>query len=684
MIKKLVLIILVLIQVAPLNVYARERTSGSQIIDRDGEFRFSPPLYEASRVINHDLSGLEDIFIDAYDYIFVARTGDFDAEVVIFDPSETFVKTIGNDVLRSASGVFVTNTAQGRLIYVVDRIARLIYVFNEDNEVLRTIERPTSALFGSSAPFEPRRVVVDQQGIIYIISEGSINGIIKVHYDGEFIGYFGAGMTANNWLRRLQRTLFSEEIMSNFIRNTPTSMRHIAIDSRGIVYATTRGETDEALKKINIAGINLFDNIFPVGFYEDANVNLGDVTVDAMGNIFTYSETSGRIYIIDSEGRIIGSFGKSTSLPSELGITTQPIGIAVNSNQAIFIADRGDGWVVIFEPTPLMELIFTGIAYYNAGLYLEGEPIWREVLAMNSAVAIAHDAIGMSRLAENDYEGALAYFRLSNNRILYSNAFWELRQNIIIAYGAPVLVGLIGFGALKNILKRIDKKTNCFAFYKNFKTRIKQSCIITELRDVLRVLRHPADIFYEIRAKNSVSIISVMIIFISSLLLLVGGVYLSGFIFNEVNTQSVRFFSPIQQGVNYIVVVCLFIISNFLITSIREGLGKFIQIVKGVSLCLIPIIILHIPFLILSNLLTLQEIFILDLINFVMIIWCIILVVIMVIEVHQYELKEAIVSLLLTVFTMIVLFVVSVVIYMLLIEMINFIRLIFQEVLSGV
>lgn len=657
-------------------------SADAEIIDRDGAFRFSPPLYEARRVLEHDLSGLEDIFIDEYDYIFVARTGDFDAEVVIFNSNEEFIKTVGNDDLRSASGVFVRNTDEGRLIYVVDRIARLIYVFDEFGEVLQTIGRPTSPLFGTTAPFEPRKIAVDRVGNLYIISEGSINGIINLDAEGEFIGYFAAGTTDANWLRRLQRNLFSEEMMANFIRNTPTSMSHIAIDSRGIVYATTRGETNEALKKINIAGVNLFDNIFPVDFYEAGFVNLGDVTTCINGFIYTYSETTGRIYILDEEGRILGSFGKSSTLPSELGITTSPVGIAVNSNHTIYIADRGDGWVLIFEPTPLMERIFSGVTYYNAGLFIEGEDVWREVLSRNSAIAMAHDALGMSRLIQNDYEGALVYFRLSNNRGLYSNAFWQLRQSLIINYAAPVLLGLIAIGMTKKILARIDKATNFLAGFRSLKKRMSAFRLVSEISQLFKVIKYPNDAFYEILAHGKISVITSSILYVLTVLILVSGAYFNGFIFNEINTYSVRFFSPIQQSVNYFIVGVLFVISNFLITSIKDGRGNFVHIYKGTAVALLPLIILYTVRMIMSNLLTNQEVFLLNLLSFVMIVWTIVLIIIMVIEIHQYETKEALITLLLTVFTMIVLFVVIVVIYMLSTQMLSFFRTLFQEVLG--
>ena len=678
----MLLLLILCLSFLPMKVWADPY--GSFVLDKDGHFRLSPSLYTPVSALEYDFDGVEDIFIDSEDWIYVARTGGLMAEVVIFDENEQFVRSIGEDVLMSATGVFVAEPEAGKRIYVVDNMAATIYVFNIAGDLLDTFGRPTSPLFGADTIFRPQKIAVDRQGNMNIISEGNVNGVIQLSPTGEFLGFFGASITDANIIRRIQRALFTEQIMATFIRNIPQSMNNIAIDDRGIVYATTSGETNEALKKINIAGRNLFPNLFPIGWLDGDNVNLIATDVDSSGNVYALSGTTGLIFILDSQGRFIGIFGRSSTLPSELGVTSSPVGIAVNSQRRIFIADRGNGNVVSFMPTPLMESLFVAVDYYAGGFFIEGEHLWRDVVSRNAMIALAYDAIGMSRIQQQDYAGALYYFRLSNNRDLYSNAFWELRQQVIFQFAGPVLLGLIIFLFVAGILNKVDKHTGMMDFYRDFKDRSGNTKLGKEWRAVTMVFRRPDDAFYNIRAVDAISPISAIILFSMTVGLVIAGAYLNGFIFNEVNTASLFFFNPLREVVNYTVLGGLFVIANLLVSSIRDGRGKFRHILKGTALALAPIAFLYGPYIILTNLLSAQEIFLLQLLLFVMIAWSVVLLVIMQIEIHEYDTKDALKTLFLTIVVMIILFIVGIVIYMLAMEGLAFFWEIIEEAVRNV
>jgi hypothetical protein len=206
---------------------------------------------------------------------------------------------------------------------------------------------------------------------------------------------------------------------------------------------------------------------------------------------------------------------------------------------------------------------------------------------------------------------------------------------------------------------------------------------MVEFHTVTSVLRKPADLFYDVRVYDKVSYKSVALLYVLALVFMLAGDYLAGFIFNPHNTQA-WWYNPFQRVANWVLFVALFIVANFLISSIREGQGKFMQIVKCVALCLVPLVLLYVPYIILSNILTGQEVFILNTFRGIIFAWCGLLAFLMMSHLHDYEFKETVACALLTVFAMVVLFVTAIVVYTLGKEAVSFFWALIEEaVLRG-
>jgi len=673
---RILIIILITVFLNSLSVFAAPYPT--YVRDRDGGFRYSPDLYIPSHIFNYDLNGINEIFIDEFDYLYVARSGSDANEVIIFDPDENFVRVIGHDILKSATGIHVNNIGDDTFIYVVDKRQALIFVFDKEGEVLQSFGRPTSPLFGGNTLFSPVKVAVDRQGSLYIVSEGTTGGIIQLNQNGEFIGYFGANVTRTNLVRQLQRKFLPEEFMAQFIRNVPVSMTNLSIDARGIIYVTTKGDTPEPLRKLNIAGTNLFEGTSLI--YEHFEASLESVTTDNFGNVFVLDGNTGMVIIQDASGNVVCLFGARSTGVTPIGITTNPVSIAVNSKQQIYVADRGDGTILSFQATPLMLTLFTALKMHREGYHVESEPYWRDVLSRNSSLAIAYNALGLSQMRQENYDKAMSYFYLSNNRSLYSDAKWELRQEFLLSSTQYIVLGLIMIAFINSIIKITDKCYGYLQNYRTFKTRLKATKVVTEYLTVTSVFLKPADLFYDIRRYNKVTYKSVILLYGCALIVLLAGDYYIGYIFNDINTL-VWWYNPLQRLTNWVLYVGLFIVANFCIASIRDGQGSFMQIVKAVSVCLVPLVFLYVPYIILSNVLTGQEQFILDTFRFVIFAWCAILVVIMISYLHNYEFRDTIACLILTIFAMVVLFVTAIVVYTLAKEAFNFFKILVEEAL---
>ena len=649
----------------------------SFVVDKDGGYRYSPSLYEPAFMIDYNLKGITDLYVSPEDVLYVSRTDAGQGEILIFDARGSYIRSIIHEEMKSARGVFADQEGK---IYAVDYNNACIYVFDPSGKLLRSIGKPEDPMYGRTTPFKPTKVVADKQGNLYIISEGTANGIIQLNSYGEFLGYFGANLTQSTLIHELQKRFFSEEMLSFFIKSVPQSMSNIAIDEQGIVYATTRGDTKEPLKKLNIAGKNLLTGFLSNDFFgEGTYLNFASIAVDRDGNMIALSGAYGQVFVFDKSGSNIGIFGaKNEGGNNELGITTNPIAVSVDSRHRVYIGDA-QGNVQVLVPTPFMNLIYDALVLYNDGQYIESKTLWEEVLVRNTAISIANKGLGHSYYKQQDYDTAMDYFKRANDRTNYSNAFWEVRQRFLLDYAGYFILGIFMLSVLGFLKKILRRHTRVLEPVDAWKAKASRTGPAVQARRVLSCFRHPRDVFYELRYNNAVSAVSAAVLIGAFLILKVGRVYTFGFLFNEV---TLGYYSPVQDIVNVLILMGLFVISIYLVASIKDGEGKLVQVLKGFAVSLTPAVVLLIPLGLVSNVLTLQEIFIFQLLEAVIYVWCFILIFCMLMEIHGYTPRETAVNLLLTVFVMIVIFVVAVVISILGKELAGFVKSIIEEVMN--
>lgn len=640
----------------------------SFVVDKDGYYRYSPSIYEPVYRLDDGLAGITDVCVDSEDRLYVASTSGGKGEVFVYTKDGERLRSIGGEILKSASGIYVSDAGY---LYVVDYTESKIYVFKSDGTLDKTIERPTSPLYGKNTPFKPAKLAVDPLGTLYIISEGTTNGVVQLNAAGEFQGFFGPNLTQSTLIHELQKRFFTEEMLQFFIKSVPASMNNIDIDGQGIIYATTKGDTKEPLKKINIAGRNLLPDLIDNEFFGSGiYLDFRSVAVDGHGNMMALSGAYGQVFVFDQAGNNIGIFGaKKEGGNNVLGITTNPVDIAVDSSERVYIADAAGG-IQAFEPTPLMMTIYDALALYNDGRYLESESLWREVIMRNTSIAIASKGLGHSAFKRQSFSESMAYFKNANDRAAYSNAFWEVRQTFILNNIQYAFLAVLVLVLARFVYRRIAVPR---------KRKRPAGVILSQYKSVMHVLRHPRDAYYDLRFNNTISLGTAILLIAMALILRIVHVYATGFLFNTVNPD---FYQPLQKIGNDALLMFLFLVSNYLVSSIKDGEGSFIQVFKGMAVALLPFILLEIPGLLLSNVLTLQEVFIYQFLQWVMYGWCLVLIFCMIMEIHDYTFKETVINLLLTLFVMIVLFVVAVVILMLAKEFVMFFKSLVEEALN--
>ncbi|WP_062052233.1 YIP1 family protein [Bacillus sp. JCM 19034] len=608
-------------------------------------------------------SQASDLKVSSDGLIYVSDTGH--GRVIVGDQNGEFIRIIGDDILTRPTGIFLTDDR----LYVADEIAEKVFVFSLEGELLDEFGRPDSILFGSGSTFVPERIAVDQRDNVYIISRGNSNGMIQINANtGDFIGYFSPNQTRVSPLTVFRRAIFTDEQLSRMIDMVPPTATNINIDNRGLVYTVTQGEGRDSIKKLNMAGQNIIDiqafDPFPIS-----------IDIGSLDNIFVASE-NGFIYEYTSEGNLLFVFGGRDNGRQRVGVFGKLSAVALDDEDNIYALDQEKNEIQIFQPTEFASLVHEALTLYQNGDYAASKEPWEEVIRLNSLFDFANLGLGEAYFKEEMYDEALDSFRLAKYKTGYSDSFWELRNIWLRENMIRILFILVGLVVLKKLWNMFERR---YRYIARWKERINKKYELKLLKDIVflkHLLRHPLDSFYSIKYENKTSVLSSTLLLLFFFIIYVCDKYYSGFIFRTVEDGEYTI------GTDFLVVtssMIFIIVCHYLVCTINDGEGKFQQIYSGVIYSLAPYFILK-PFVIVaSNVLTFNEIYLLQFANFFIYSWVAILVFVMIKEINDYSIRETIRVILLTLFTLLIGVLLIFIVYVLVSQMLTFVVSIFNE-----
>ncbi|MBD7963213.1 YIP1 family protein [Fictibacillus norfolkensis] len=605
----------------------------------------------------------EDIFSDTKGNLYIADSGA--KKILVADRNGKFVREIGKGVLKSPTGVYVDENEK---IFVADYEEEKVFRFSKDGKVEEQYGKPDSPLFGKSSSFKPQKVAVDRRGSIYVISEGSTNGIIQLSKDGGFLGYYGVNSTEGSFGTFLQKLLTSESKKANMFMKTPPAPDNIALDDQGLVYSVTEGTTNEVIKKLNVAGKNM---LFPDISDEKS---LQDIAVDHDGNMFVVSST-GEIYEYDSFGNLLFIFGGKDDGTNRLGLFKQPTGITIDPDGRLYVTDKERGMIQVFESTAFSKQVHEGIALFKEGRYVESQKYWEEVLEMNSSFGLAHSAMGSAYYKQQDYDKALEEYQFANDVFGYSDSFWEVRHAWMQENLETVLFALILFAILYYIVKVIDKKKGILNQPRRRIGAIKKQRLIGELLFLFKFFRHPIDSFYYLKRKQYASILSATILYVILIVEYIYSRFYTGFIYKTVSSDA----NLVGELLLLLVPLALFIVVNYLVSTINDGEGRFKDIYIGTIYSLAPFLVFSPILTLLSNVLTYNEAFVYVFSIRIIYAWCLIILFIMLKEIHNYTFSDTIRNIFVTLFGMVIMLLVVFIVFVLIDQVYDFVYSIIKE-----
>lgn len=685
--KSLVLLLAVtFVIMSALPVAASQATSYTYTLDDESEMVRTQDAYLPDRTITDlGLVNPADMFITDENLAYISDSGNSRVIVYNLDTGKVekeFSKETVDDKefegFDKPAGLFITDKGE---LFVADPGKKTVFKFLTDGKYVRRYDRPTAPIFNGSSSkdktnYEPSKVAIDSGENLYIVSEGLYDGIIQLAKTGEFLGYFASNKAKLSPVQVFLKMIYTKEQQKNstLLNTDPQLFSNVYVDKKGLAYSVSMNAPEDGLKKHSTKGSNMFKN--PVVCTE----HLTDVTVDDDGIIYT-SDTEGFICVYTSDGELIFKFGAKVNDMSISGLFKSLVTIAVDNKGNIWTADGENGYLQSFTPTEYATTIYRALTEYENGNYDEALADWSYVLRLNQMSVLAHNGVAKAYYNNEKYKKAMKDFEIAGNREGYSEAYWEVRNKQIQKYLGPFLIVVVILVLLKIVLGIVDKKKKIPAARKKAGKKLGKVPVLNEIGYAFRCARHPIDRYYDIRVGKHGSPLAALIIYI-----IFFGVYMlytvgKGFIYQYTKVEDMDMGAVV---VGFFAILILFIICNYLVTSITDGDGTIKQIFMIPAYGLMPAMIAMLITTGASYFLTYNESFILTVIMVVGVVWSIAAIFEGLATVHDYDFKSTVISLIITFVFMLIAVVVVLVVIIMWEQLSDFLITIGKEVIRNV
>lgn len=661
-------------------VLASQATSYSYTLDDESNMVRTQDAYLPDRTIT-DLGLLnpEDMVIDDNNLLYIADTGN--ARIVIYDlNTENVVKILNKQTIKdkqfagfkNPKGIYRTKAGE---LYIADTGAKTVFRLDKNYRYVRQYDRPTAPIFADSN-YEPRKVAVDSGDNLYIVSEGVYNGVIQLANTGEFLGYFTSNKSKLTPQQMFLKLIYTKEQEKNseLLNTLPSTFSNVYVDAEGTAYSTCMGTGFDLLKKHSTDGTNMFNN--PIITSE----SLTDVTVDDNGIIYV-SDSKGYIWIYTMSGEMIFCFGEEAGEKDISGLFSSLTTIAIDNKGDVWTADGEKGFLQSFTPTEYATTIYKALTEYEDGNYEDALKDWSYVLRLNQMSVLAHNGVAKAYYNYEEYDKAIEHFKIAGNREGYSDAFWEVRNKALQKYLSIALIIIIALVVIKIVIGLIDRKKVLKSKRRALGQRLKKMPVIGEMGYAFKCARHPIDRYYDIRVGKNGSTLTALIIYV-----LFFGVYLlyqtsKGFIYQYTDVEDMDMGAVI---VGFFAILILFIICNYLVTSITDGDGTLKQVFMIPAYGVMPAMFSMLLTIGMSYILTYNESFILTVIMLVGVGWSIAVIFEGLSTVHDYDFKRTVVSLIITVVFMLIAAIVVLVVIIMWEQLYDFLLTVGKEIVRNV
>ena len=595
------------------------------------------------------------------------------------------------DSLNTPSGVFVTKDT----IYVADTENNRLVLFTREGDFVRIIGAPKDDVFRDNAIYKPVAVAVDDTGRIYVVSSTTYEGIIALSNDGVFQGFIGAQKVAFNVLQIIWRRFQTAEQRALSEQLVSTEFNNITIDDQGFIYVTTSSIEDYLLarhiqdknadyapvKKLNSSGSDIMKRNgffgpggevnFPMSsFRSNASTGPSKIIDVAMGPENTWTiidEKRSRTYTYDADGKLLFVFGDTGY---QLGNISSIEAIAYQGDK-ILILDKTRDSITVYNRTEYGDVLINALHNTNIRRYDLAIDDWQAILQRNSNFDAAYVGIGKAKYREGDWEGAMEYYKFAYDTDNYSEAFKMYRKDWVAKYiiVIPIFIVAVVIGVTQffKFAGKVNKKTALSLSKRTFGQ---------EILYAFHLIFHPFDGFWDLKHEKRGSLRGAFFFLALTIITFTYNAVGQAYIFNPFNNYS----SILIQVIAILVPILLWVTANWCLTTLFDGEGSFKDIFTAVCYSLLPLPILMIPAVLITNIITKTEGSMVALIISIAWVWVGLLIFTGMMVTHDYTLGKNVLTCLGTIVGMAFIMFVALLFTGLLTKMVGFISVIYVEI----
>lgn len=673
-----------------------------------------PKCYEVKKVVNNltPLEGVkqtvfknpQDIFIDDYDNIYIVDTGL--NRVVKMNSSFETVAVYTNDGnpekatnFKAPQGVFVD--ADGDL-YVADTGNARIVHLAPDGALVEIFTNPESDLVGENS-FTPTKLVVSDNGYMYVVRGETI---MAIDGNNEFRGLFGQTNIGYSLTEVLARIFLSEQQQLGQKKRLASSYINVELDEEGNIYATSYEREEGEIKVLNSIGNNIYrkyktvgnslvnpftalknklfksavaSNSFKFGEYFDEDNGyiepiFNDICVDEDGIVTVVEDYTGKIYQYDQEGNMLVAFGGKGTRTGEFSKANS---IAVDSKGDIYVVDGLNNNITVFEPTEFINLVHAATTAYNEGNYDGSYDIWMQVLEIHENYELAHAGIAKAYYKQGLFKEAMNESKQVGNRDIYTQAFEDMKYEILRNNFLLIVLIVIVIVVLVLLFFKYSMRAAKKAHWDYIDNKGKKMSIWNGIKYYYNCLFHPIDTMEGVRYnRDRINMFVPLIIMAAAYAVRIAYIYVVHYPLASIEVNDAN---AVLEAAKLFIVPITWIPASFAVTSISGGESKISQIYFTTMMGLFPYILINLPLMFASNIMSKQQASWYGVFQTIAYVWMAVIFFIALMVLNNYSFGKTIGSALITLFVMVVIWVVVLLAYVLSARVIQFVFELIRE-----
>ncbi len=627
----------------------------------------SPDAYVPDVMVDSTYIGLtvpfddpRDIFVDGDQNVYLvdaknSRVICMDRYYKLTAEISSFVNDNGvPDKLSEPSGVFVNED----YIYVCDSNNNRIVMFDKDGSFNKIVPAPESNLFEEDDIYKPVACAVDEYGRLFVVSSTTYQGIIVMSDNGDFHGFIGAQKVQISAIDIIWRNLQTDAQRVYSESYISTEFNNIAIDEDNFIYVTTTSIAASAqqatitnksgdnapVKKLNASGADVMRRNGFFGPHGEVVVSYSaldnitgpssiiDAAVGPEGTWSIIDAKRSKVYTYDKDGNMLFIFGDTGT---QIGNIDSVEGIAYQGDK-ILLLDKSKDTFTVYRRTEYGDLLIGALAHQNDRIYDVAIDDWTEILKRNNNYDAAYIGIGKALYRNGDYEEAMEYYKFAYETENYSNAYKEVRKEILTKWLFLIVIGVVAACILLVKFFGYAGKIN-----KKAQLKVGRKSLKEEMLYPFHLIFHPFDGFWDLKHEKRGSVRSALLILVITIASFSYQAIGTGYIFDPQQSGGV---SIVMQVISIVMPLLLWCVANWCLTTLFEGEGSFKDIFVATCYALTPLPLLIIPSVLLSNVLAKSEGQIITLLTTFAFIWMGCLVFVGMMVTHDYSMFKSILT----------------------------------------